>query len=324
MGVVGKLRAMGAVVGVAVCVSQGASALDKITVGRISPTATSWPEYVGIKKGFFAEGGIEIDPVQIGVVEGAQALAAGSLNIMHEPCNSLTTFIEKGGKNVVIFFVTVTPHPGVVVGGKANQKIDDLKGKTLATTFINAGSTVMFRRVLEQKGLRRSDYEIVAGTGTANLYNGLKVGAYQAVWLMPPQSLAAIEDGFHILASFAEVAPDVPYNCLGANKAWYDANPALVKRFQDAWLKSTRWLYDPNNKRESAEALAAVSKLKLGVAETTYDEMVQKVKAFPLDGKADFAGFQKMIELMVEGGELQSPPKGDIRSYLGASVRGQQ
>jgi ABC-type nitrate/sulfonate/bicarbonate transport system substrate-binding protein len=306
----------------AMCVSQGASAADKITVGRISPTATSWPEYAGLKRGFFAENGIEIDPVQIGVAEGAQALSAGSLNIMHEPCNSLITFIEKGGKNVVIFFVTVTPHPGVIVGGKANTKIDDLKGKTLAVTYINAGSTAMFRRVLEQKGLRKSDYELVAGTGTANLYNGLKVGAYQAVWLMPPQSLAANEDGFHILASFGEIAPDVPYNCLGANKAWYDANPQLVQRFQDAWLKSTAWLYDSKNKREAAQALADVSRLKLEVAERTYDEMIEKVKAFPTDGKADFAGFQKMIELMIEGGELQTAPKVDIRAYLGASVRG--
>jgi ABC-type nitrate/sulfonate/bicarbonate transport system substrate-binding protein len=250
-----------------------------------------------------------------------QALSAGSLNIMHEPCNSEVTFIEKGGKNVVVFAVTVVPHPGVIVGAKQNDEIKDLKGKTLAVTFINAGSTAMFRRLLEQKGLKPSDYELVAGSGTANLYNGLKAGAYQAVWLMPPQSIAAADGGYHILASFSEIAPDVPYNCLGANKAWYDANRKLVGKFNDAWLKGVRWLYDAKNKKEAAKILAEVSKLTPETAEKTYDEMVQKVKAFPRDGKADRAGFARMIDLMVEGGELKSAPKDDIGTLLGAAVR---
>ena len=300
---------------------QSAPAADTVTVGIISPTATSWPEYIGVRKGFFQDEGVAIDEVQIGVVEGAQALSAGSLHIMHEPCNSLITFIEKGGRNVVIDSVTITPHPGVIVSAKANDRIADLKGKVLGVPSINAGSTVMLRQLLAQKGLPRSEYELVTGTGTANLYNGLRAGAFQATWLMPPQSLAAASEGFHVLASFAEFAPDIPYNCLGINKPWHDANPKLLEKFNATWLKAVRWLYDPQNKREASQILADKSKLKLDVAESTYDEMVAKVRAFSLDGKADLPGFKKLIDVMVEGGELSAQPTGDVTRYLGGAVR---
>ena len=68
----------------------------KVSFGQVSPTATVWPGVVAAKKGFFAANGVEMDTVSIGVSPGMQAVAAGSLNIMHNTCNAVISFIEFG------------------------------------------------------------------------------------------------------------------------------------------------------------------------------------------------------------------------------------
>src|SRR5262245_66095488 len=70
---------------------------SKVSFGQVSPTATMWPGIVATKKGFFAANGVEMDTVSIGVSPGMQAVAAGSLNIMHNTCNAVISFIEMGG-----------------------------------------------------------------------------------------------------------------------------------------------------------------------------------------------------------------------------------
>jgi ABC-type nitrate/sulfonate/bicarbonate transport system substrate-binding protein len=60
-----------------------AQSATKVSFGQVSPTATMWPGVVASKKGFFAANGIEMDIVSIGVSPGMQAVASGSLNIMH-------------------------------------------------------------------------------------------------------------------------------------------------------------------------------------------------------------------------------------------------
>src|SRR3981189_3347870 len=66
-----------------------AGAVDRVTFGQVSPTATLWPGVVAARKGFFAAASVEMDVVSIGVSPGQQAGASGPLAILH-----------KGGKAV--------------------------------------------------------------------------------------------------------------------------------------------------------------------------------------------------------------------------------
>ena len=70
------------------------------------------------KKGFFAANNIEMEVVSIGVSPGMQAVASGSLDIMHNTCNAPISFYEGGGANVRISMVSMSTHPAQLVGKK--------------------------------------------------------------------------------------------------------------------------------------------------------------------------------------------------------------
>jgi ABC-type nitrate/sulfonate/bicarbonate transport system substrate-binding protein len=193
--------------------AQPAGAVDKVMFGQVSPTATVWPGTVATKKGFFAANNVAMDVVSIGVSPGMQAVSAGSLDIMHNTCNAPISFYEGGGTNVRISMVSMSSHPAVLIGKKGIESAVELKGKVVGTSSIKSGSTILLRRLLKSRGLGDKDYDVVAGQGSAQIFNGLQAGALDAVWLVPPQSYAAASAGYSVLGSFREVAPQFPFVC---------------------------------------------------------------------------------------------------------------
>jgi ABC-type nitrate/sulfonate/bicarbonate transport system substrate-binding protein len=236
---------------------------SKVSFGQVSPTATVWPGIVATKKGFFAANDVEMDTVSIGVSPGMQAVAAGSLNIMHNTCNAVISFMEMGGSGAHLSLVSMGIHPGVVVGRKGLRTASELKGKVVGTSSIKSGSTILLRRLLKARGLAPSDYDLVAGQGSAQIFSGLQAGALDAVWLVPPQSLTAVRAGYPVIGSFQEVAPKFPFVCFVTNDSWVKGNTAAAQGFAKAWLTAVAWLYDPNNRAEAEKLLAEALKLTL-------------------------------------------------------------
>ncbi len=294
-----------------------ALAASKVSFGQVSPTATVWPGVVATKKGFFAANGIEMDTVSIGVSPGMQAVAAGSLNIMHNTCNAVISFIAMGGSGAHLSLVSMGIHPGVVVAKKGLASAAELKGKVVGTSSIKSGSTILLRRLLKARGLAPSDYDLVAGQGSAQIFSGLQAGALDAVWLVPPQSLTAVTAGYPVIGAFKEVAPKFPFVCFVTNDAWVKSNTAAAQGFAKAWLAAVAWLYDPANRAEAVKLLADELKLSPEIAAATYDELIMKnADTYPRDGNVDFGVLRAMIDIMVEGEELPAQPQGDIRRFL--------
>ncbi len=294
-----------------------ARSATKVSFGQVSPTATVWPGVVATKKGFFAANGVEMDTVSIGVSPGMQAVASGSLNIMHNTCNAVISFIEMGGGGVHLSLVSMGIHPGVVVAKKGLKSASELKGKVVGTSSIKSGSTILLRRLLKARGLEPSDYDLVAGQGSAQIFSGLQAGALDAVWLVPPQSLTAATAGYPVIGAFKEVAPKFPFVCFATNDNWLKNNTGVAKGFARAWLAAVAWLYDPANRAEAERLLAEALKLPPEIAAASYDELIVKNKdTYPRDGRVDPDVLRAMIDIMVEGEELPAKPQGDIGRYL--------
>jgi NitT/TauT family transport system substrate-binding protein len=299
------------------CFAPPAGAADRVTFGQVSPTATVWPGTVATKKGFFAANNIEMEVVSIGVSPGMQAIASGSLDIMHNTCNAPISFYEGGGTNVRISMVSMSTHPAQLVGKKGMKSAAELKGKVVGTSSIKSGSTILLRRLLKARGLGDKDYDVVAGQGSAQIFNGLQAGALDAVWLVPPQSYVAASGGYPVLGSFREVAPKFPFVCFVTSTGWLKAKQDVGRRFVKAWLEAVAWLHDPANRAEAEKLLADALKVSLDAASKTYDDLVVKnPDTFPRDGRLDPDALRSIVSIMVEGEELNAPPQGDLGKYL--------
>jgi ABC-type nitrate/sulfonate/bicarbonate transport system substrate-binding protein len=300
----------------AVTGARPAHAVERVSFGQVSATATLWPGFVATRKGFFAAAGVEMDVVSIGVSPGQQAVASGSLNIMHNACNAVIAFTEQGGVGAKLGMLSMSGHPAVLVGRKGLKDARELKGKSIGTSSINSGSTILLKRLLKAKGLNDGDYDLVAGQGSAQIFQGLQAGALDAVWLVPPQSFTAAAAGYSVLGTFQEVAPQFMFVCFAVNGDWVAAKPEAAHGFAKGWLQGVAWLYDPANRAEAEKLLADGLKITPEIAAQTYDQLVRDNKVYPRDGKIDPAALRAVIDIMVEGKELAAPPQGDVGKYI--------
>jgi ABC-type nitrate/sulfonate/bicarbonate transport system substrate-binding protein len=317
-------HAAAALAGAALAVlAESADAVDKVTFGQVSPTVTVWPGTVAAKKGFFAANNVAMDVVSIGVSPGMQAVASGSLDIMHNTCNAPISFYEGGGSKVRISMVSMSSHPAVLIGRKGMKSAAELKGKVVGTSSIKSGSTILLRRLLKSRGLGDKDYDVVAGQGSAQIFNGLQAGALDAVWLVPPQSYAAASAGYPVLGSFREVAPNFPFVCFVTSTDWLETRRDVGRRFVRAWLEAVAWLHDPANRAEAEKLLADALKVSTDAASKTYDDLIIKnPDTFPRNGRLDPEALRSIVSIMVEGEELGAMPRGDLGKYLDDTLLG--
>ena len=300
-----------------------AEAATKVSFGVVSPTATTWPGFIAAKKGFFAANGVEMDTVSIGVSPGMQAVASGSLNIMLNTCNAPISFVEAGGTGVHVSLVAMGVHPGVVVGKKGLKGPADIKGQVVGTSSIKSGSTILLRRVLKARGLSAGDYDLVAGQGSAQIFQGLQAGAFAAIWLVPPQSLTAAAGGYPVIGTFKEVAPKFPFVCFVTNDNWVKATPRLRRASpRRGWRRSPGSTIRRTARRRRA-ILAEALKQTPEIAAATYEELIVKTAdAYPRDGKVSLDVLSGMIDVMIEGEELAARPPGDLRRFLDETMLG--
>lgn len=318
-----RLLAFAAALAALACQPAGAQPLTKVVFGQVSPTATGWPGMIAKRKGFFAANGVEMDTVSIGVSEGMRAVSAGSLDVMHNTANAVISFLEAGGTGTKLTMITVATHPGVLIGKKGLKSASELKGKVIGTSSIKSGSTILLRRLLQARGLGEHDYDLVAGQGTAQIFQGLQAGAYDAIWLVPPQSIVAANAGYSVLGTFREVAPKFFFVCFAANMDWLKTKPKVAQGFAKAWLQGVAWLYDPANRADAEKILSEELRIAPDIAAKTYQELILDTDgAYPRDGKVDFGVLRTVIEIMVEGGELAAFPQGDLHKYVDETMLG--
>src|SRR5215471_14622983 len=152
--------------------ADGAGAVEKVVTGVLgSYTSGVWPVLIGMRKGFFAKRGIELDivfgPSAPGLV---QQLAAGSLDLVAvngvvEPIHA----VEKGAPVAILRIIGQTPNyamlakPGI-------KSVKDLKGKTIAIGGLRDINRIYLDAMLLPNGLKEGDYDIIViGAGGARL-----------------------------------------------------------------------------------------------------------------------------------------------------------
>src|SRR4051812_7744247 len=174
-------------------VAHPAHALERIIIGTVgAPSGGQWPYLIGMKKGFFAAAGLELDVIYVPSAPGLiQQLVAGSLEAVAtsglvEPILA----VEKGAPVAVIRIIGQVP-PYALIARPGIASLKDLKGKTISLGGLTDITRVYFDRMMEPNGLKIGDYDIVVAGATGARFVALKSGAVDAAILLPPLSFQA-------------------------------------------------------------------------------------------------------------------------------------
>jgi len=308
-----------------ITVSVAAQDRPKLFLGASSKTLGYSPLWVGTKKGFFEQQGLDVQLVLLrGMPMTVQALSAGSLHIGSGGAEPYIDASERG-LDFILTGGVINGTAQFIIAAKHIKSYEDLRGATFGTASLTGGTITVLREALKLKGLEYPrDYKllIIAGGSATNLA-ALQSGQIGATTVAVPLNFAAEEAGFNIIGKLSDGVPYFQTNVIAMRRSWAEKNRPVAVRFMRAMVQSLRWLHE--NREAAVDFLAKEMQLKPAHARAGWEFYTQN-RFWPADGEVTMEGLKYNIRIYAEQtgakGPLPEPGKYVDQSYLSEAVAG--
>jgi len=254
------------------------------------------------------------------------ALAAGELDIADLAYSSFALAVQNARMNDLRVIADETQDgvegyysgPFVVLRAGPVKKIEDLKGKVLASVGPGAAVDIAMRAVLRKHGLEdKRDYTVVEA-GFPNMRAMLtdkKVDLVPAAlpFALDPEFLKVATTLFTIRDAFGGPTELVVWV---AKQNFLSVNRAAMVDFMEDCVRAVHFLMDPRNRAEVIEIAARVSKQPPALLDSylfTKRDLYHDPDMVP-----DLDSLQRAIDVQRELGFLKS--RVDVRSHADLSI----
>lgn len=232
-------------------------------------------------KGFCEKNGIKCEPVVIpsGAL-GAQALAAGSIDVALLPIESQAGAIAKGADFVGIVGGAGSNAAVLVVSSKVElpnlakglpDVMRDLKGKKIGVAARGTGGEFAVMYLLRDAGMAADDVTFVAVGGLPTALPALMNGQVDAVLgIEPLGGICIVTKQCRVLWSHAEstrpaalIASRGASNPMQVRRTYLAQHPQTVDAIRASILDADRFIQDPTNSAELMKIVQASVKLDM-------------------------------------------------------------
>jgi ABC-type nitrate/sulfonate/bicarbonate transport system substrate-binding protein len=259
------------------CCASVARALDKAHLHIAAGTSPNSLLYrYAIDKGFYIEEGLEVLPVQAGMLPGIQGLAAGTFDFTQILGQSAGAILR--GLPLKIIMVFDTRPLNWLYSAKSITGLQELKkGKQIAVSSFGAAIDQMTRELLIKNGIDpQRDVVLRAIEPTPARIGALMSGAVDAAVLNQLDSLIAKKNGYNELLFYGDHLEFVTAGVAVAEKTLAQ-RPEFVQRFLRGTLRGFWWF--KTNEKEVVSRLMKSMKLNESEASVVYRSSLKGMSA---------------------------------------------
>ena len=256
-----------------------AQSLQKIRIGSTTPSITTLPSELAVKKGFFKEEGLDPEMITIRSADIViKALLTGSI----EYGTSLPSLVAAGvrGLPIKVIGVMVKKTTYVLVSHSSIRSVQELKGKVIGISSFGGASDYAVRVALRGGGLdSKKDVTIIQVGGSAGRLSALQSGAIQATVLVAPFNFQAEKMGYRSLLWLGKVM-DLPQGGVGTYERRLKENAEEVVRVMRAVSRGIQFI--KSHREETIDFMMAWLNLDRSVAEPVYPILLESLADFGL------------------------------------------
>ena len=279
------MRALMLALVAALIAAQASHAAVTLRVGKASPTAaTMVPLEVGVKHGFFAKQGLEVQLIDFsGGAKLHQAMAAGSLDLGVGAGTDLA-FIAKGapelavcnGAGPLLFIGMAVPKDSPA------KSLDDLKGKRIGVTTVHSLTYWLALELARQRGWGPDGVTPVAiGGETASILAAFRTHMVDAGIVATALAFQMEAQGEgRLLAPVSSWAGELGGSVVYASRALIADNPDAIRHFLVGWFDAVKFMRA--NRDETVKIAAQMTGMPIAIQAQEYDITLPM---FNLDGR---------------------------------------
>jgi ABC-type nitrate/sulfonate/bicarbonate transport system substrate-binding protein len=265
--------------------------------------------YIGQRKGFFAQEGINLEmlPIEGGADNMMVALNKGTVEITRTATPYLIQSVLKDSEGVAIAGETLTPIYSLIAKPEIKTFVD-LKGKTVGLSLAVDTISISTRKLMEKNGVKEGDFKVKELVGTPVRADCLRKGECDAVPLGQPEDFVFIKQGYQRLGVSTDAVPSFLFTVSAVRKSWGEKNKEALVRYVRALASSYRFMRDPNNRDEVVRMAIETTGSSEDIVRQTLGLYFEPDRGVvPKQAELDIKGLGQVIQFMAEAGELKSP-----------------
>jgi len=265
--------------------------------------------YIGQRKGFFVQEGINLEmlPIEGGADNMMLALNKGTVEITRTATPYLIQSVLKGSDGVAIAGETLTPIYSLIAKPEI-KTFADLKGKVVGLSLAVDTISISTRKLMAKNGIKEGDFKVKELVGTPLRADCLRKGECDAVPLGQTEDFVFIRQGYQRLGVSTDAVPSFLFTVSAVRKSWGEKNKDALVRYVRGLASAYRFMHNPNNRDEV---------VRMAIETTgSPEEIVRQTLALyfdpdrgvvPKQAEVDVKGLGQVIQFMAEAGELKPP-----------------
>jgi NitT/TauT family transport system substrate-binding protein len=282
-----------------------ASAADLLRVGKAVPEAfTFTPLDVGMRKGFFANNGLDITEIAFaGDAKLQQAMASNSVDIGIGSGPALA-FIVKGAPVKGVADMAGPPLLlAIVVRPSGPKTVADLKGKKISVSTAGSLTYWLVSETSRRQGWGPNGIQIEPMGAMAGQIAALQRGDIDGVIMDVANAFELEKKGeARILVRFTDLN-DFVTHVIFATDTLIASRPNSIRSFLKGWFATIAFMRA--NKPETVDIAAQVLHKDPDIISRTYDAVIPM---FSDDGRFNQKGLAVLAKSFVELGTLPAEP----------------
>jgi ABC-type nitrate/sulfonate/bicarbonate transport system substrate-binding protein len=260
-------------------------------------------------KGFFTREGIalEVLPIDGGAANMVLALTKGVVDITRTATPYLIQDVLNGSENVAVFGETGTPIYSLIARPEIKD-FADLKGKTIGLSLPVDTISISTRKLMALHGIKEGDFKVKELVGTPARSACLKKNECDAVPLGQPEDFLLLEEGYRRLGVSTEAMSNFQFIVGAVRRSWASQNKEALVRYARALASSYRYMRAAHNRDEVVRLIVETTGTTETIARQTLGLYFEPERGvFPKAGEIDVKGFDEVLRVMAEAGELKPP-----------------
>lgn len=291
--------------------------MKKLIITAVSRNYFNLPIWIAQHRGMLADEGLDVAiELYEGVDEVTNRLRDGRAQIGYGITEHVVLDSEAGGF-LEIVGGNVNRLPFSLITGKSIRSVEDLRGKTVGVSSIEAGSSSLVMKLLAARGLHYpDDYKMRAVGPILARWEMLQSGEIDAGLQGAPLNYIAIDHGFGSLCEPRQEVPDFQFTSLNVDKRWAEANADVMHCFMRAFVRAHEFFF------AHRDCVTPIAMSETGITENyaqrAWDEYTTD-KIFPRDGDANDAAVQALIEISSLIRAVPNRTKSSASDYINRS-----
>src|SRR5438445_6344615 len=226
---------------------------NRLEVATAGSGSTSLPLLVALEGGYFARRGVNVSVNQVGATVAVQGVISGTIDIYQGGTAAIAASLA--GADISYFDAAVDRNSLILFGQKGITSFENLRGKSIATTFPGAFGEIAVRMTARKQGMEvGKDLKLLYHRSPPEALSTFFVGNADALVITPPQTELAKQQGYPIIIDYYKEGLKIVGPGTSVTREFLQKYPNTVKAYLVAYLDGLKRAIDDEDFAKKIES----------------------------------------------------------------------